>query len=147
MIERVIDRPMPRPSGFVVKKGSKTRDRVSGGSPAPVSEMVTLTVSGAGAVVRIVSRRSGGSVGFHRLDGVAHQVQQGLLQLDGISRHAGHARAQVQDHLDLLVNHVGMEKGEGLADDVVGVRGTQQRRTSLHERSHPLDDFARRVCA
>jgi hypothetical protein len=36
MIERQVDSPMPRPSGFVVNKGSKMRCARAGSSPVPV---------------------------------------------------------------------------------------------------------------
>src|SRR6185369_6382819 len=42
MIVRLIARPMPIPSGFVVKKASNTRSRFAGSSPSPVSRTVTI---------------------------------------------------------------------------------------------------------
>ena len=35
--------PVPDPAGLVVKKGSKSRGRISGGTPAPVSVTLTIT--------------------------------------------------------------------------------------------------------
>jgi hypothetical protein len=47
MIERQIESPMPSPSDFVVKKGSKIRCAIVGSSPAPVSSIVTSTPPGS----------------------------------------------------------------------------------------------------
>src|ERR1700722_19177352 len=44
MIDRQIESPMPMPSGFVVKKGSKMRCAIAGSSPGPVSPTATSTL-------------------------------------------------------------------------------------------------------
>ncbi len=47
-------RPVPTPSGLVVKNGSKMRSRESCGIPRPVSE-ISITISPVGAV-RVATR-------------------------------------------------------------------------------------------
>ncbi len=42
--------PVPSPTGLVVKNGSKTRSRTSGGTPGPVSRNSTSTWSPSRAV-------------------------------------------------------------------------------------------------
>jgi hypothetical protein len=46
MIERQIDRPIPIPSGFVVKKASNIRPTFVGSSPVPVSVTAISTLPG-----------------------------------------------------------------------------------------------------
>ena len=45
-IDRQIESPMPRPSGFVVTKGSKRRSATAGSRAAPVSSTEISTVPG-----------------------------------------------------------------------------------------------------
>src|SRR5262249_56866751 len=56
-IERLIDRPRPRPSRLVVKNGSKSRPAASGGTPVPVSLTVTSAPL-ADRAQRIVTSRA-----------------------------------------------------------------------------------------
>src|SRR5271170_3943155 len=56
-IDRQIESPIPRPSDFVVKKGSKRRSATVGSSPAPVSSTEISTLPGSARVdVTIGSR-------------------------------------------------------------------------------------------
>src|SRR5262245_64523568 len=57
MIERLIERPMPRPFGLVLKKGLKTSAGGSG-TPPPLSRMATSMLAAPAAVVVMVSERS-----------------------------------------------------------------------------------------
>ena len=57
IIDRLMDNPMPIPSGLVVKKRSKTRSAASGGTPTPLSSTSTTTFLSA------VQRRADASAG------------------------------------------------------------------------------------
>ena len=82
-------RPVPAPTGLVVKKGSSTRLRSAAGTPGPLSATSTRTTPGP-AEVRSHSRRGGGTV-LERLLGVDHEVQEHLAELVLV----GHRRRQV----------------------------------------------------
>src|SRR5260370_19949045 len=53
MMDRQIDRPMPMPVSFVVKKLSKRRGRCDGSIPGPLSSIMQHTVSGSDSTVRM----------------------------------------------------------------------------------------------
>src|SRR6478735_11761346 len=56
-MERLIDNPMPVPSSFVVKKGSKTLSACCGGSPTPVSLTHTMSSSSSARCALMASSR------------------------------------------------------------------------------------------
>jgi hypothetical protein len=57
MIDRHIESPIPRPSDFVVKKGSKIRCAMSGSNPMPVSSTVTSTLPGSARLEDTINSR------------------------------------------------------------------------------------------
>ena len=81
MIDRQIDRPIPMPSGFVVKSGLNIRSMSCGPIPVPVSATETAHVA---IVMALGSHRQHprSVYGSHRIDCVRYQVYKHLLQLD-----------------------------------------------------------------
>ena len=75
-------RPVPLPTGLVVKKGSKMRERCSGAMPGPLSRKVATRLAVRGAASSSagdgLSRMAAGGV-----VGVLHQVHHHLQQLPG----------------------------------------------------------------
>ena len=80
MIERLIDRPMPIPPGWVVTKASNSSWTDAGSMPIPPSCTATMTRSSSCRADRMTSSR-GRSGGRHRLDAVRHEVEDKLLML------------------------------------------------------------------
>ena len=97
MMERQIERPIPSPSGLLVMKGSKMASSLSGGIPVPLSCTSTSTFDPSIEFVRTISCRAPLSPGFaHGAEGVEHQVQHDLLELNGVALDRGDAGRQVE---------------------------------------------------
>ena len=80
--------PVPRPTAFVVKKGSKIFSRFSGAMPQPLSAMATSTNSparsradGDAAVVRILAGV------LDRMGRIHDEVQKHLVELADVAHH------------------------------------------------------------
>ena len=90
---RQIDKPTPMPDGFVVTNGWNSFSRTSAGRPGPLSATLTSTMPSADRIVLMVSSRRGLVV--HRLDGVADQIEQHLLNLHLVDEHERHVRRKI----------------------------------------------------
>ena len=84
---------MPKPGGLVVKNGSKIRARVAASMPAPVSVTESTNARrrriGAGGDGHLAARG-------HRVAGVHHQVEHGLLDAVGIGDDVGGVGGEVE---------------------------------------------------
>ena len=104
--------PVPRPGSFVVKNGSKSRSRMSGGMPEPESPIVTRTPIpsgvGSGSAATISEPRA-----VHRVHRVVDEVRPDLVQLGAecldrrqvvgdLGPHVDVPQAVAQDHERLL---------------------------------------------
>ena len=72
--------PVPTPTGFVVKNGSKMRGRTSGGMPAPVSEISTRARPSGAVPVDGAHDVLAGAPLRDRLRGVDEEVQEHLAE-------------------------------------------------------------------
>ena len=118
-MERHIDNPNPIPRGFVVKKGSKdsipvfcinARARIFHRD----QQAIGLPVLGLDAQR---SRLLG--CGTHRLDGICNQVQDHLLQLYAVGKHADGATRQLQHQGDLLTLYIRLQETDDVLDQLV----------------------------
>ena len=90
-------RPVPLPTGLVVKNGSKIRSRCSGGMPGPLSTIRTidvLAVAGGGHV-------DAAALG-HRVQCVVDQVRPDLVQLADEAAHARQRGVEIDRDGDRL---------------------------------------------
>lgn len=98
--DRLSPRPVPLATGFVVKKGSKTRGRFSGEMPGTVILEGNLDPrSRARSGDRdptVVPER------LHRLACVGEDVEENLLELMGIGMDGRELVGQVSNHLDVI---------------------------------------------
>ena len=115
-VARHRDRPRPMPSSpLVVKNGWNRRIWTSGGMGSPVfsTSMVTCSCVGGGAHGHVAALGRG-------LQGVAHQVHDGLVQAEGVGLDAG-ARPQIGHQLALAGQRVVAAEGHRQPDHLVGV--------------------------
>ena len=76
----------PSPSGLLVMKGSKIDSSLSAGIPVPLSCTSTSTFDPSIEFVRTIRRRAPSSPGLaHGAEGVEHQVQHDLLELNAVA--------------------------------------------------------------
>ena len=95
--------PIPSPLGFVVKNGSNMLAATSAGMPGPLSSTVTfaspercLETRTRMACTRTVQLP-------HGLEGILHQVQDHLLDLDAIGLDRQGTRRQMDLERDLVL--------------------------------------------
>ena len=120
MRDRLIDSPIPRPCGFVVKKGSNRWSASGSRKPTPASSTVT-TAQGPSSMVsraaRTTSRRSLGRDVAHGLGRVDEQVEEDLLELDPIAEDRRQVRGQRRLQGDAVTVELGTDEGQHVADD------------------------------
>ena len=95
VIER--PRPVPAPTSFVVKNGSKIRDWISSAMPGPESAR-TIWICSPSSRDEIRIRRSE-RLG-ERVARVGQQVDEDLLELDRVAEHDELVRREVELDLD-----------------------------------------------
>ena len=95
MIDLQIDRPIPMPSGFVVKSGLNIRSMSCGAIPVPVSATDTCCMSIIMRLGLYTIRTRDPSDRGHGIHGVRDQVYEHLLQLDSITRYLWQAFIQL----------------------------------------------------
>ena len=88
-------RPVPGPTGLVVKNGSKMRSRICSGMPVPLS--MTRTTTRCGSRFASTSTRPASGDGVQR---VVDQVRPDLVQLAGETAHARQAGFHLDHHGD-----------------------------------------------
>ena len=93
---REIDRPTPMPCRLVVMNGWNSCAVISGEMPAPVSvtEIFDHVIGGE----RRRNHKLAALGILHRLDGIAHQVQQNLLYLHLVGEHVLDVPIEVKEH-------------------------------------------------
>ena len=147
MIERQIESPMPSPSDFVVKKGSKIRFATASSSPGPVSSTATSTAPGSASAADTDSSRVHSVTRTHGFNAVYDQVQQHLLQLNPVTEDRPFADGEVSVQHDALPLQLGADERQHFPDGVVDVEPRQFRPGFPGERSQAADDVARLVAA
>jgi hypothetical protein len=99
-MERLIDNPIPRPCGLVVKKGSKTvyLIRVETNSRVPNLNQHAVT-----AHFRFDDKlpRSA-NVAVHSVDAIHGQVDYDLLQLHSIPNYTRQVDAEIEPHMNII---------------------------------------------
>ena len=94
-------RPVPSPTPFVVKKGSKMRDCTSLGMPEPLSPISTRTSSPSRT-----ARRLNWHFVFHGVSGVVYQVGPDLIEFAAIGGDLGKIWRKIANHGDAFAEFV-----------------------------------------
>ena len=133
-------RPVPLPTSFVVKNGSKIFGCSSSGIPGP-SSLISRTTDSCSASCQRAHDEHAAAVGReHRLLGVDDQVEQHLLHLVPVGedlRQPGRQRVDDRDVRDALL--VGAQR-QRLAHDLVHVHHRARRLPLAREGQQVADD-------
>ena len=117
----VSPRPVPLPTSFVVKNGSKIFRCTSSGTPGPSSFTSSSTASRSASCQRAHDQRAASVRRQHRLLGVDDQVEQHLLNLVRIGEDRRQARGERVDDRDVGDALLVRAQRERLAHDLVEV--------------------------
>ena len=80
---------------------------------------------------------------FHGLDGVHHEIQQGLVQLDGVGQHAREPGGPLEPGGDAGMAQPRPQEGEHVGGDLARIDLFRRRRLLAHEPMRAKDDLAR----
>ena len=143
---REIERPTPIPWRFVVTNGWKSCAVISGEIPAPVSEtLISTMLSGTRrgrddkfALVRV----------FHGFNGVAHQIEQDLLNLHLVGKHEIGARVELEAHTHAFVLDADQRQRTCFLDELLHVLHPPLAFAAGDEIAQPADNLpARSACS
>src|SRR4030095_1161245 len=106
---RQMAKPMPMPSGLVVKKGSYNRSAAGLATPVPVSSKATSAIPSSVRDVR--TRISRGCLPASRMASTAFcmRFHEDLLDLDAVDADGQLPRREIETELDVLVLHLPRE--------------------------------------
>jgi hypothetical protein len=124
--------PVPFPTPFFVKNGSKRRAFVAASMPRPVSRIVSVTNDPGWASLPQRDASSGERIAFavsidsvpppgHLVARIDDEVDDHLLQLPRVGLNAREARAVDGDDFDVLADQAAQHRVH-VADDVVDVQ-------------------------
>ena len=138
-IERLIDRPTPRPFALVVKYGSNSRGRTSAGIPGPASSTVIDTWASAAAVA---IRTTGGCdrMTARRLHRIEHQVHRHLAELHAIGVDRREVGIEVRHQQHAFVDRRRVQDPDDVHHDGVQIDRPHVERFLAHELTGAFDD-------
>ena len=140
---RLTDRPMPIPVGFDVTKGSKIEAHLVGRDARPV--VGHLDLHPTPVVHARAHHQPSRAIGRvrHGVEGVHHEIQEDLLQLNAVARHQQEPGREIAVDDDIPEQGVAAHQGDDVGDQVV----EQQRATFgsalLEEGAQMLDHLVR----
>ena len=146
MMERQSERPMPSPSGLLVTKGSKIASSFSSTIPTPLSWTSMSTFDSSSDFARTISRRGPSSAGLtHGTEGVEHEVQDDLLELNAVTLDRADVGRQVKVDRDFVQIRVAVQDALDDADHMVHIDVGQASRgaVALEHGVQPVNDRAR----
>src|SRR5580692_531464 len=79
---------------------------------------------------------------FHRIDGVAHQIEQNLLDLHLVGEHEIAAVVEIEAHAHALVLGADQRQGAGLLDQLLDILHPALGLAAGHEVAQPANDLA-----
>jgi hypothetical protein len=120
MIERQIDKPIPIPPAFVVKKGSKMCSAIAGSSSARSLHRNQDTVWCFAPRADPKPARAIGD-GAHRFHPVHDQIEDNLLQLNPVTNRDGRRFCQFGSDNDLANAQLGVHDRECFAEQVIDI--------------------------
>jgi len=141
-MERHSDRLIPRPSGFdVQKRHEKARQRVvvDGRSGIFDAHRDGLRVGGGPDAHHPLFPRQR----HHRVEGVAHDAQEHLLDLDLVGQRLREAGDEIEGQADAPFRGLVLKEAGGAPDRLVEVQPAFHGLAAADENAHPLDDLRR----
>ena len=138
-------KPVPLPTSFVVKNGSKIFCCTSPGTPGPSSLISRTTASALGLVPRAHDERAAAVRREHRLLGIDDEVEQHLLHLVRIGEDLRQPRRERVDDGDVRDALLVGAQCQRLADHLVQVHHRARALPLARERQEVADDLAPRV--
>ena len=133
--------PMPIPSCFVVKNGSKISFSLSSGMPGPRSD----TDSSANSVDARSLNPDDAIFGrgiLHRVDPVHDKVENDLLKLNAVGADRQRILCEQTGQFELLSNGKRGKKCKRFANNVIEVDVSQFKGCFFQQAAHPPDDLA-----
>ena len=121
MIHRQMERPIPIPCVFVVKKASKIRSKWFGSIPVPESSTVILTLSMPIRVDLIVKRRSRSVIELMASTAFMMKVEKNLLQRHPLANYIRKLLGQLALQQYLMTFSLSVHQSEYLANERVHV--------------------------
>ena len=141
-MERLIDRPRPVPPGLVVKNGLNSSAIVAGIDAGAAVRDHELDVALA------VDERAQHDLAArfrhfeHRVDAVADQVENDLLDLHRVGLHQRRLRRRLQQHAHAVVARVGLRERQHVFEQTVRLDQLAPHLAILDEGAQAADHFA-----
>ena len=126
------------PPGLDVTNGWNNCSAMASLIPEPVSSTLTRHGLVAGRADRQVADRAVD----HRVDRVADEVDQHLLDLDAVDEHQVGAGIERKLHVDLVLARADQRQGIGLVDQPLQAFDVPLGLSMAHEIAQPADDLA-----
>ena len=114
------------PCALVVTNGWNSRSAISGAMPGPVS--MTLISTSSSSIMRGLDRQLAPRAAFHRLDGVADEIDQHLLDLNLVDQHVAAGSAPMRKRtVDAALLGADQRERARLLDQLEDVLGVAAR--------------------